>query len=139
MRVFLAILSFAICAGFGGAAWAEDEPNCDDPEPKYVAICSRLEADEADRILNQTYQSLLAASSDEERALLVESERAWVTYKEKLCRYVGLGRKGGSMQGMVISTCLRDMANDQNKILQWQLECPHSAGVSQWPGKTCTE
>lgn len=76
----------------------------------------------SDKILNQVYNGKLADlksqyddDSKEVKRRLVASERAWVSYKDSQCSYVGSNELGGSDENLLISQCLLEMI--QNRIV----------------------
>ena len=102
-----------------------------------ITLCVIQQQKEADAALGKSYSDLMATLSPKEKTALRAAERAWVTFKEAMCEFVGLSRDGGSMQGMTVSMCLADMADEQTLKLNWQLKCRVDGTVGPPPSASC--
>ena len=72
--------------------------------------------------LNSIYKKLMAELDTEEKSQLRTAERAWIDYRDKMCGFVELSVKGGSMEGMVISLCHTELIENQTRMLTEQLQ-----------------
>ncbi|WED42370.1 lysozyme inhibitor LprI family protein [Legionella cardiaca] len=75
---------------------------CYDKAMTTLAIheCANQEYSYYDKILNDTYKSLLSYLSPEGKTALVTSQKAWLDYRTKECKLMGLQHEGGSMQAI---------------------------------------
>src|SRR5919205_2331869 len=68
--------------------------------------CARREYEAADAELNKTYGRLAGVLNAEEKALLKESELAWIKYRDSNCVFESSQYAGGTMRPMIESFCL---------------------------------
>ena len=61
-------------------------------------------------------------SSQAEKDLLLEAQRAWIKYKEAHCKAVAYGYEGGSMKPLIACSCLEELTNERRKKLESYLE-----------------
>lgn len=123
-RKNLAFLTAALVSLAPGAfmpALAQEEPDCKAPETQAdMTFCAGKDYDEADSQLNAEYQKVrkqLAArdkSADESgkgaSEALVAAQRAWVAFRDANCDAFGFQARGGTMEPMLVSSCLADMS-----------------------------
>nr|WP_193600476.1 lysozyme inhibitor LprI family protein [Agrobacterium salinitolerans] len=111
---------FCVTAGISGPATAQ-EPNCKEPQTQAdMTICAGKDYEKADKQLNVDYQKLRkllverdkAADADGKGAAdaLVTAQRAWVAFRDANCALSGFQARGGSMEPMLISSCLAEMS-----------------------------
>ncbi|MCZ7851559.1 lysozyme inhibitor LprI family protein [Agrobacterium salinitolerans] len=100
---------------------AAQEPNCKEPQTQAdMTICAGKDYEKADKQLNVDYQKLRkllverdkAADADGKGAAdaLVTAQRAWVAFRDANCALSGFQARGGSMEPMLISSCLAEMS-----------------------------
>lgn len=120
-RLAAAALLF-LTAGAAGPAFADDAPDCKAPQTQAdMTICAGKDHEKADKALNAAYQKLskqLAerdktadASSKGATDALVTAQRAWVTFRDANCALAGFQARGGTMEPMLIASCLADMSS----------------------------
>ena len=80
--------------------------------------CADRQFSASDKVLNQTYQKLLADLDDEHRVLLQKAQRAWVGFRDADCDLDASTALGGSMYGMLVSDCRTAMTNTRVKDLK---------------------
>jgi uncharacterized protein YecT (DUF1311 family) len=129
MAVLCPSLSFGQDAGVAGCSNTETQLQIDECMSKHLA--------EADAALGAVYSKLLDALDPTRKMQARAAERAWISYKTEMCKFVGLSREGGSMQGSVVAQCLIDMAHEETTKLQWQLACGASGELLPRQGEVC--
>lgn len=92
------------------------------PTQAELSQCAYEEMEKSNSALNSVYTKLMAELNGEEKLQLRSAERAWIDYRDKMCGFVGLSVKGGSMEGMVISLCHTELIEEQLGQLSEQLQ-----------------
>ncbi|MCZ7858273.1 lysozyme inhibitor LprI family protein [Agrobacterium salinitolerans] len=111
---------FCVTAGISMPVAAQ-EPNCKEPQTQAdMTICAGKDYEKADKQLNVDYQKLRkllverdkTADADGKGAAdaLVTAQRAWVAFRDANCAVAGFQARGGSMEPMLISSCLAEMS-----------------------------
>lgn len=127
-RLAAAALLF-LTGGAAGPALADDTPDCKAPQTQAdMTICAGKDHEKADKDLNAAYQKLrkqLAerdktadASSKGATDALVTSQRAWVAFRDANCALAGFQARGGTMEPMLIASCLADMSSKRAEELK---------------------
>jgi len=119
MKIFYA-LAFVLIAT---SARAQDSVCHNDGSGRDAAICTRQAADVADANLNAAYQNELNQLSGSDnmaraRASLVDSERAWIKFRDTDCAVQDHIFEKGSMRGAMVEQCLKDLTERRTKELQ---------------------
>lgn len=102
-------------------ARAQEEPNCAEPvTQRDMNACADIEYDKADKDLNAAYRQLRTKVSDWDKSAdeaskgavdaLVAAQRAWVAFRDANCEVAGFQARGGTMESMLVSSCLADMS-----------------------------
>ncbi|WP_296069286.1 lysozyme inhibitor LprI family protein [uncultured Agrobacterium sp.] len=100
---------------------AAQEPNCKEPQTQAdMTICAGKDYEKADKQLNVEYQKLRKLLTERDKAAdadgkgaadaLVTAQRAWVAFRDANCALSGFQARGGSMEPMLISSCLAEMS-----------------------------
>ncbi|WHA41893.1 lysozyme inhibitor LprI family protein [Agrobacterium larrymoorei] len=108
---------------------ADDEPDCSNAQTQAeMTQCAGADFDEADQELNAEYQKLrkLLATRDKDAdeggkgavEALVAAQRAWVAFRDANCDLAGFQARGGTMEPMLISSCMADMSRKRTEELQ---------------------
>lgn len=108
---------------------ADDEPDCANAQTQAeMTQCAGADFDEADQGLNAEYQKLrkLLATRDRQAdeggkgavEALVAAQRAWVAFRDANCDLAGFQARGGTMEPMLISSCMADMSRKRTEELQ---------------------
>jgi uncharacterized protein YecT (DUF1311 family) len=84
--------------------------------------CARREYRAADAELNTVYNRVAGILNEEERALLKESELAWIKYRDSNCVFESSQYKGGTMRPMIESFCLARVTRARTAELKEQYE-----------------
>lgn len=108
---------------------AAQEPDCKEPQTQAdMTICAGKDYEKADKELNVAYQKLRkllierdkAADADGKGATdaLVTAQRAWVAFRDANCALAGFQARGGSMEPMLISSCLTETSGKRAEELR---------------------
>lgn len=102
---------------------AQDAVCHNDGSGRDAYICAAQETRAADAELNKAYQQALGQldGSDNLRlakASLVESERAWIKFRDADCDVQTNIFKGGSMQGAMVEACKKSLTEQRTKELK---------------------
>ena len=86
-------------------------------------ICAAQETQAADVELNTAYQHALAQLDGSDklraaRASLIESERAWIKFRDADCDVQARIFQGGSMDGAMVETCKKSLIEQRTKDLK---------------------
>ena len=84
--------------------------------------CADLIARDADQKLNQVYQQLRKNRGTELDTLLVESEKAWIKYRDASCAFSRKRVAGGSIAPMVSSNCIARLTEQRTQELEGYLK-----------------
>ena len=84
--------------------------------------CARREYEAADAELNKAYNRLAGVLDAQEKALLKESELAWIKYRDSTCEFESSQYKGGTMRPMIESFCLTRVTKARTAELREQFE-----------------
>jgi uncharacterized protein YecT (DUF1311 family) len=86
--------------------------------------CAAREYKKHDAAMNDVYQRLLARITDaQQKAMLVDAERAWLAYRDKFCAFQSSGTLGGTIHSMIEADCLDEKTNVHAAELRRQLDC----------------
>ena len=106
--------------------------NCDDPQVQQeMNYCMHLEYLEADRLLNEEWAGVVAAmklrdenydSTYDDRPgyyeTLLAGQRAWLQYRDAQCAVEGYWARGGSLEPLLVSSCLRSLTELRTEELR---------------------
>ncbi|WP_333898985.1 lysozyme inhibitor LprI family protein [Agrobacterium pusense] len=124
------VMTALICVTAGiSMPVAAQEPNCKEPQTQAdMTICAGKDYEKADKELNVAYQKLRkllierdkAAGADGKGATdaLVTAQRAWVAFRDANCALAGFQARGGSMEPMLISSCLAETSGKRAEELR---------------------
>ncbi|MDH7801716.1 uncharacterized protein YecT (DUF1311 family) [Rhizobium sp. AN70] len=105
-----------------GPAFADDAPDCTSPQTQTdMTICAGQEYDKADKQLNAEYQKVRKQLAERDKSAeesdkgatdaLIAAQRAWVAFRDANCEAFGFQARGGTMEPMLVSSCLADMSS----------------------------
>jgi uncharacterized protein YecT (DUF1311 family) len=77
----------------------------------------------SDSQLNTLYKEMLGKYDQQNKALLIASERAWITYRDAECKFETAPFSQGSIYPMYYAQCLTDKTNQRIVELKSQLNC----------------
>ena len=91
--------------------------------------CAAREYGASDVLLNKTYRKVTAnpslhPQSKRDAELLTTAQRAWLTFRDAHCALVGNAYDGGSVQPLVVNTCLSEITLQRVKQLETILGGP---------------
>ena len=103
--------------------------NCQDPQyQQEMNYCAALDYKRADIKLNQAYQKAIAAMKEMDRDQLPEftgaekalrqAERDWIKFRYGACKAEGFLFRGGTMEPLIVSTCMTRLTIRRTKDLQ---------------------
>ena len=72
---------------------------------------AQREYQKSDAELNKVYQKLIKILTKEDKQLLIVAQKYWLKFRDSHCKFESKQYDGGSMQPLVLSTCL----NEQTK------------------------
>lgn len=80
--------------------------NCDNAQTQTeLNLCAQMRFQKADQELNAVYKQLLNLLSKEDKAMVVEAQRQWLSYRDAHCKLYEKMYAGGSMLSMVVANC----------------------------------
>jgi len=105
------------------------QPNCKDPQTEIdMNICASRAFKGADVRMTRQY-NLIAARMKKMDAgeagyfgALLESQRAWLKYREAQCRFEGYTTHGGTAESLNVDACRIDLTDKRTKDLKSLLE-----------------
>lgn len=105
-----------------GALAADPQPDCSAENRGSLAqqdanLCAALDYQAADKALNEAYARLAAARRGRSKALLKQTELAWITYRDSECAFQMDTFGEGSMAPMVESYCLTRLTVERTTLL----------------------
>ncbi|MGI8389177.1 lysozyme inhibitor LprI family protein [Brucella anthropi] len=122
LRAALFALSLLLTSGTHTLA----STNCNDAEDQATMNkCANDDFNHSDKLLNANYRKIEHRLADDQDAmkLLVQSQRAWVKFRDAECNFSAHGTVGGSMHPMMVSMCRAELTKDRNKQLADYLKC----------------
>jgi uncharacterized protein YecT (DUF1311 family) len=107
--------------------------NCSDPQTTWeIKICGQAAYKAADGDLNADYKmareymraldkDLPAELKGAEKALL-KAQRIWIKYRDAVCASEGFNFRGGTLEGVVVISCLERMTRSRSERLRVMFE-----------------
>ncbi|MCL6707263.1 lysozyme inhibitor LprI family protein [Pseudomonas sp. R2.Fl] len=130
----LAVLALCGCVLLiDGPASGEDEPkvDCENAQTQTdMNICAGLDYEEADKALNAQWPLTRKAMVEWDKQLgdaqtepgaekaLLKAQRAWLDYRDGQCEAQGFSVRGGSMEPLVVSSCLAELTRKRTEELK---------------------
>lgn len=104
--------------------------NCENPVTQLdLNFCSAWEAEVSDRQLNQAYKQLRDQyrkqnnqHSKKQDTYLVNSQLAWIKYRDTHCQWIASRFDGGSAQPMLYSSCIGTVTQQRTNELKEELD-----------------
>jgi uncharacterized protein YecT (DUF1311 family) len=117
----------AFCAAGEAAAKLQDplEAACLDADQSQMGMnqCEGEAFDRADKALNAQWAKIMAdQGAKEENQLWLDSQRAWLKYRDSYCRAAAYSSLGGSIYPMLVSGCMADLTRRRTQELTASLE-----------------
>ena len=82
-----------------------------------MMVCADKDYQIADKRLNQTYNALKKTLDVEGTKLLLDSQRAWLKFRDTNCSLAADQTRGGTMAGLLQIGCLSSMTDLRTKEL----------------------
>lgn len=115
---------------------AESQVDCENAMTQMAMnICAGRDYEAADRKLNVVWDKVSAEMKRRDKIDITEddrpgyfqtlltAQRAWLVYRDTHCRSEGYLARGGSMEPMLVSTCLahltRERTEQLNELIDW--------------------
>lgn len=131
LRLLLASAALAFSASLAAAQDAEPEIDCENTMVQVeMNICADRDYGKADAELNAAYRQAMAAAramDDESKDMgehyvgavdaLKRAQRGWIGYRDGQCELAGFEARGGSMEPMLVSSCLADLTRKRTAEL----------------------
>ncbi len=131
MRICLLALSLAL---FSPVKLVHAQAaNCSDPQTTWeMKICAQAAYEAADGDLNSDYKmarnymraldkNLPANLKGAEKALL-KAQRIWIKYRDAACLSKGFTVRGGTLEGLLVTSCLERMTRERIERLRIMFE-----------------
>jgi len=123
---FVTLITVLALAGPSRAMAAECDGSGNQME---LNACAARDYAASDVLLNQTYRKMTTrlrqhSQSKRDAELLKIAQRAWLTFRDAQCAFVGDEYEGGSAKSMIVNTCLRQITLQRVKELEASLEGP---------------
>jgi uncharacterized protein YecT (DUF1311 family) len=113
------------------AVAAQQQPNCKDPETQSdMNICSARDFRAADAAMSRQYDVVVARMKQMDTssggtyddrpsyfAALLESQRAWLKFRDSYCVVEGYYARGGTMEPLLVNTCLEQVTKQRTDQL----------------------
>lgn len=105
------------------AAQAQDCDNATDQ--RSFDVCAGKQFEAADKELNKDFREIQArlAGEAEMRKLLVDAQRAWISFRDTECAFQASGVAGGSVYPMTLALCKASLTSERVKQLRSYLAC----------------
>ena len=121
--MFSVLFAAAIAAG-------QPQPNCENPQTQTdMNICSRRAYEAADAVMTRQYSTAAARMKQMDMeaepgyfAALLQSQRAWLKFRDAQCRLEGYVTRGGSAEWLNENMCLLDLTQKRTDELKSFLE-----------------
>jgi uncharacterized protein YecT (DUF1311 family) len=122
----------------GGVAQAAD---CANPANQAeITQCANDAAAAADTALNDAYGKLMNLLATTEQTLLVDSQKAWIQFRDAECAFRTKSYADGSIYPSLLATCIAELSKARADQLTVQINCgegdlcaPHVAGAEPEP------
>jgi uncharacterized protein YecT (DUF1311 family) len=114
------------------AAGAKD--GCEGETQYEMNMCAGEKFEKANKAMNERYSELMKRLDRENRDKLRQAQRAWVSYRDKVCEFEANGL--GSVRPTIFAGCLTMLTEGHIKYLDSQLTCEEGdLSCKGWVGK----
>ncbi|MFP4299076.1 MAG: lysozyme inhibitor LprI family protein [Spirulinaceae cyanobacterium] len=105
-------------------AQAPNSVDCNNAQTQAdMNYCAALDAQEADDKLNEVYQELRAAITNEtQEKRLIAAQQAWIPFRDSDCEFYQRRYDGGSIMPLMYSACIADRTRQRTKELEIYLD-----------------
>ena len=126
------MLSLLIAAAAAVAAQPQPQLDCKDPQTQSdMNICSGLAFKAADAVMTSAYEIVVARMKKMDKGFdrtydsrpgyyqaLLDSQRAWLKFRDSYCVVEGYYVRGGTMEPMVVSGCYEQLTKQRTEQLR---------------------
>jgi uncharacterized protein YecT (DUF1311 family) len=128
---YLPIALFVIIVA-SSAVKAEDY--CEGTTQYDMNMCAGREFEQVDVAMNERYEKLMKRLNPEARAKMHQAQKAWVSYRKKICEFEVSGL--GTVRSTIFAGCLKFITESHIRYLDGQLTCEEGDLSCQgWIGK----
>jgi len=133
VRILLASLLLGV--SLQAAAAQDPEIDCENAMAQQdMNICAAQDAGEADEELNTIWKEARKAAVEQDRqyadsglepgaeAALLKAQRGWIAFRDGTCDLAGFEARGGSLEPMLVSSCIAAMTRERTKQLKHFIE-----------------
>jgi uncharacterized protein YecT (DUF1311 family) len=135
-RVLLAVAALLCSAPLAASQDGEPDVDCANAMTQMeMNICAHRDYEAADTDLNTAYKKSMASARDMDEEFketsehlvgavdaLKRAQRAWIGYRDGQCELAGFEARGGSMEPMLVSSCLADLTRKRTEELKTLFE-----------------
>jgi uncharacterized protein YecT (DUF1311 family) len=111
----MALVILTSLHGSKASASANHCANTDDMNQMEMNMCAGEAADLAETQMQAVYTKAIAATSANDLVLLKRTQSAWKHYRALECEAQGASAEGGSIQPLIISTCMKKLTDSRKK------------------------
>ena len=128
IRILLAAAVLCVTAAapaFAAPAAAQKDPPLDCKNAMIQSdlnACAERDFQHEDALLNQVYGAYRQTLPPDERAGLINAQKAWLTFRDAECDFETLENIGGSIRPMEYSGCLSELTQQRRKRLETLLK-----------------
>lgn len=140
VRLLLAAAAVALSVSYASAQNDEPEVDCSNQITQLdMNVCAARDYETADTELNAVYRKAMDAVREMDEQVkdlgdhyvgaveaLKRAQRAWIGYRDGQCELAGFEARGGSMEPMLISSCLADLTTKRTAELKTLYESPEN-------------
>lgn len=88
-----------------------------------MSLCAEYQFVLVDQNMSDVYKRLLVSYSEEPASLLINSQRAWIGFRNQACTFESSGLDGGSAHGYSELRCMSEKTKIRFKELQGYKAC----------------
>jgi uncharacterized protein YecT (DUF1311 family) len=140
VRLLLAAAAVVFSVSYASAQNDEPEVDCANQITQLdMNVCAARDYETADTELNAVYKKAMDAVREMDEQVkdlgdhyvgaveaLKRAQRAWIGYRDGQCELAGFEARGGSMEPMLISSCLADLTTKRTAELKTLYESPEN-------------
>lgn len=112
-------LAFLLC----NQAYSQAKVDCSKAVTQAeINICAQNQYAEADKELNDLYKNVSAKLNAEQKSILVQSQKKWISFRDEYARIYELIYNGGSMATSAVLNCKTALTRTRIAELQTLLD-----------------
>lgn len=93
--------------------------DCTDPQTQSeMNMCANQDLAKADAELNATYKALMRTLDKTQQAEVKAIQLLWIQFKNRTCHFESTSAEGGSIQPLLLSSCLTQLTKARTKDLK---------------------